>query len=213
MNQELIDKTIEKAKEFFKDDSSGHDFWHTLRVYNNAKNICMFEECDEEIVCLAALLHDFDDFKLTNSTEELENATKWLMENDYPLDKIKLVKDAISTVSYKGKDTKVPNTIEGKIVQDADRLDAIGAMGIARCFAYGGKKGREIWNPDEEYNENMTEEEYKNNEGSSIAHFHEKLLLLKDLMNTTKGKEIAKGRHKFLEEFLKEFYAEWNGKK
>ena len=213
MNEELINKTIEKAKETFQNDYSGHDFWHTLRVYNVAKTIAEKEKCDMEIVCLAALLHDFDDAKITDSTTELENATNWLKENNYPLDRINLIKEIINNISFKGIDTKIPNTIEGKIVQDADRLDAIGAIGIARTFAYGGSKGREMWNPNEQYIDNMNEEEYRKNKGNTINHFYEKLLKLKDMMNTDTAKEMAKHRHLYMEKFLEEFYEEWNGKK
>lgn len=213
MNQELINKSIEKAKEVFKNEFSGHDYWHTLRVYNNAKNICETENCDKEIVLLAALLHDFDDVKITNSTEKLENTTKWLNENNYPVERIERIREIINTISFKGTDTKVPETIEGKIVQDADRLDAIGAIGIGRTFAYGGNKGREMWNPDDFYKKDMNEEEYRKNAGSTINHFYEKLLKLKDLMNTETAKKIAQERHIFMENFLDEFYKEWEGEK
>ena len=213
MNEELIQKTIEKAKEFFKNEYSGHDFWHTLRVYNVAKTIAEKEECDIEIVCLAALLHDFDDVKITNSTTELENATQWLKENNYPEERINWIKDIINTMSFKGTDTKVPESIEGKVVQDADRLDSIGAIGIARVFTFGGAKGIEIWNPNDKYREEINEEQYRKYSRSSINHFYEKLLKLKDMMNTDTAKQIAESRHQYMEDFLKEFYAEWDGKK
>lgn len=213
MNEILINKTIEKAKDIFKNDFSGHDFWHTLRVYNVAKMIAEKEKCDMEIVCLASLLHDFDDAKITNSTTELENATKWLKENNYPQERIDCIKDIINNISFKGVDTKIPDTIEGKIVQDADRLDAIGAIGIARTFAFGGTKGREMWDPSEHYVDNMNEEEYRKNKGNTINHFYEKLLKLKDMMNTETAKEIAEHRHLYMENFLEEFYSEWNGEK
>lgn len=213
MNEILINKTIEKAKEIFANEFSGHDFWHTLRVYNVAKVIAEQEKCDIEIVCLAALLHDFDDAKITNSTTKLENATKWLNENNYPQDRINWIKEIINAISFKGIDTKVPDTIEGKIVQDADRLDAVGAIGIARTFAYGGSIGRKMWNPNEHYIENMTEEEYKKNKGNTINHFYEKLLKLKDMMNTDTARKIAEHRHFYMEKFLEEFFEEWNGEK
>jgi len=213
VNEILINKTIEKAKEFFENEFSGHDFWHTLRVYNVAKEIAKKEKCDIEIICLAALLHDFDDAKITNSTTELENATKWLNENNYPQERINLIKDIINTISFKGTDTKIPETIEGKIVQDADRLDAIGAIGIARTFAYGGSKGRKMWDPNEHYIDNMNEQEYRSNKGNTINHFYEKLLKLKDKMNTDTAREIAENRHRYMENFLEEFYSEWNGEK
>ena len=213
MDEILINKTIEKAKEFFENEFSGHDYWHTLRVYNVAKTIAEKEKCDIEIVCLAALLHDFDDAKITNSTAKLENATKWLKENHYPSKRINWIKEIINSVSFKGTDTKIPETLEGKIVQDADRLDALGAMGIARTFAYGGSKGREMWNPNEPYVENMNEKEYRNNNGNTINHFYEKLLKLKDMMNTDTAKEIAEHRHQYMEDYLEEFFSEWNGEK
>ncbi len=213
MNEILVSKTIEKAKKFFENDFSGHDFWHTLRVYNIAKAIAEKEKCDIEIVCLAALLHDFDDAKITNSTTELENATKWLNENNYPQERINWIKEIINAISFKGIDTKVPETIEGKIVQDADRLDAIGAIGIARTFAYGGSRGREMWNPNEHYIDNMNEEEYKKSKGNTINHFYEKLLKLKDMMNTNTARKIAEHRHFYMEKFLEEFFEEWNGEK
>ena len=213
MNEILINKTIEKAQKIFENEFSGHDFWHTLRVYNTAKTIAKKEKCDMEIVCLAALLHDFDDVKITNSTTELENATNWLNENNYAPERINWIKEIINTISFKGIDTKVPKTIEGKIVQDADRLDAIGAIGIARAFAYGGSKGRELWNPNKHYIDRMNEEEYRKNNGNTINHFYEKLLKLKDMMNTNTAKEIAEHRHHYMEMFLEEFYEEWNGKK
>ncbi|MBQ9314409.1 MAG: HD domain-containing protein [Clostridia bacterium] len=211
MNEELIERTIDRAKDFFQNEFSGHDFWHTLRVYNNAKAIAEKEECDKEIVCLAALLHDFDDIKITNSTKELENATQWLRANEYSEERINWIKEIINTISFKGTDTKVPKSIEGKIVQDADRLDAIGAIGIARTFAYGGAHGREIWNPNEQYREDMNEEQYRIHKSSSINHFYEKLLKLKNMMNTNTARQMAESRHQYMEEFLKEFYGEWNG--
>lgn len=211
MNEKLIERTIEKAKDFFQSEFSGHDFWYTLRVYNNAKAIAEKEECDKEIVCLAALLHDFDDVKITNSTEQLENATKWLIDNNYPEERIDWIRNIINRISFKGIDTKVPESIEGKIVQDADRLDAIGAIGIARVFAYGGAHEREIWNPNEQYKEDMNEAQYRAHKSTSINHFYEKLLKLKDMMNTDIAKQMAETRHQYMEEFLKEFYAEWDG--
>jgi len=213
MNEDLIEKTKIKAKDFFENEFSGHDFWHTIRVYNIAKTIAQKEECDVEIVCLAALLHDFDDPKLTNSTDKLENATAWLKENNYPVKKTNKIKEIINKISFKGNETEIPKSIEGKIVQDADRLDAIGAIGIGRTFAYGGNKGRVMWNPNEKANDNMNAKEYKMNKGSTINHFYEKLLKLKDMMNTETAKKMAEDRHRYMKTYLDEFYAEWNGTK
>ena len=141
-----------------------------------------------------------------------ENLTKFLNSKNYPEEKIRIICNNISQISFKGNDTTIPTTIEGKIVQDADRLDAIGAIGIARTFAYGGSKSRPIYIPNERYKENMNEEEYYNNKGSSINHFYEKLLKLKNLMNTKKAKEIASKRHCYIENFLQEFFDELEGK-
>ena len=212
--KDLIQETIKYVKEFFEKDYTGHDFYHTLRVYKLTKKIAEKENCDKEIMYLTALLHDVDDYKLVGKEKvPFKNATEFLKSKNYPEDKIKIICHNISQISFKGKDSIIPDTIEGKIVQDADRLDAIGAIGIARTFAYGGSRGREIYNPYEKYKENMTEEEYYKNKGTSINHFYEKLLKLKDLMNTKTAKDIAKKRHTYIENFLKEFLDEWDGNK
>lgn len=211
--ENIIDKTIEYVKDFFEKDFSGHDFYHTLRVYNLAKYITKFEECDIELVYLGALLHDVDDYKLVGKEKEpFSNAKTFLKSLGYSNKKIEQICHIISQVSFKGKDTVVPDTIEGKIVQDADRLDAIGAIGIGRTFAYGGSHKIPMHIPNMEYKENMSAEEYYENVGTTINHFYEKLLKLKDLMNTETAKNMAKHRHKYMQEFLKEFYDEWEGK-
>ena len=208
----IVDKAISYVKEFFEEDYSGHDFYHTLRVYNLAKYIANIEKCDKELVCLSALLHDVDDYKIVGKEEEpFFNAKKFLRNENYPDNRIEKICHIISQVSYKGKDTVTPDTIEGKIVQDADRLDAIGAIGIARTFAYGGNHKTPIHIPNMEHKEDMTAEEYYNNNGTTINHFYEKLLKLKDLMNTDTAKNMAKHRHEYMETFLKEFYDEWEG--
>ena len=209
----IVEKALLFAKEFFKNEFSGHDYYHTVRVYNNAMMIAQHEECDEELVSLASILHDVDDYKLVKEQqEELHNAKTFLRSNNYPEDRIQLICRIISQLSYKGNDTVTPDTIEGKIVQDADRLDAIGAIGIARTFAYGGNHNIPIYDPSIEYRENMSEEEYKQTTGSTINHFYEKLLLIKDLMNTDTAKDIAEARHEYMMLFLEEFYKEWDGK-
>lgn len=211
--ENIIDKTIEYVKDFFEKDFSGHDFYHTLRVYNLAKYITKFEECDIELVYLGALLHDVDDYKLVGKEKEpFSNAKTFLKSLGYSNKKIEQICHIISQVSFKGKDTVVPDTIEGKIVQDADRLDAIGAIGIGRTFAYGGSHKIPMHIPNMEYKENMSAEEYYENVGTTINHFYEKLLKLKDLMNTETAKNMAKHRHEYMEDFLKEFYDEWEGK-
>ena len=160
---ENIDKTIEYVKNFFENDYSGHDFYHTMRVYNLAKHIASFEKCDTEIVALSALLHDVDDIKIVGIQEEKYiNAKNFLRKQNYPEEKIENICHIISQVSFKGKDTEKPDNIEGMIVQDADRLDAIGAIGIGRTFAYGGSHQIPMHIPGQAYNDNMTSEEYYN---------------------------------------------------
>ena len=210
--EDLINKTIIYVKKLFEEDFSGHDFYHTLRVYNLSKHIAETEKCDIEIVCLAALLHDVDDYKLFGKQiESFKNAKTFLKNENYPENKIETICHIISQVSFKGNDTVTPDTIEGKIVQDADRLDAIGAIGIGRTFAYHGNHNLPMYIPNMKHKENMSAEEYYKNMGTAINHFYEKLLKLKDLMNTETAKNIAKHRHEYMEMFLKEFYDEWNG--
>lgn len=214
MKLELIEQAKKYVEDFFKNDFSGHDYYHTIRVYNMAKTLSEVEGGDKKIIELAALLHDVDDYKLVESNKELyHNAKTFLRKNNVEEETIEKICNVISTISYKGSDTKTPETIEGKIVQDADRLDAIGAIGIGRTFAYGGSKGISMHIPDYEYRENMNEEEYCNNKGTTISHFYEKLLKLKELMNTEEAKIIAEKRHSYMEKFLEEFFEEWEGNK
>ena len=214
----VIEKAIKYVKDFFEGESSGHDFFHTMRVFNNAKMLIDNEEKTQtvkrDIALLAALLHDVDDHKISPETNQnKDNAVKFLKENNIDGEDIKFIVKIIAEVSYMGKDSITPNTIEGKIVQDADRIDAIGAIGIARTFAFGGKNGRVMYNPEIKPKQNMSKEDYKNSKSTTINHFYEKLLLLKDLMNTDSGKKLAEQRTIFMENFLDEFYAEWEGKK
>ena len=212
-NMENIEKTIEYVKKFFENDFSGHDFYHTLRVYNLARYITNFEKCDIELVCLGALLHDVDDYKLVGEENEpFNNAKTFLKSLGLSIKKIEQICHIISQVSFKGNETVIPDTIEGKIVQDADRLDAIGAIGIGRTFAYGGSHKIPMHIPNMECKEDMSAKEYYENAGTTINHFYEKLLKLKDLMNTETAKNMAKHRHEYMQEFLKEFYDEWEGK-
>lgn len=208
----IIEKALDYVKKTFENDFSGHDYFHTLRVFNMANTIAEKEGADLEIVGLSALLHDVDDRKL--SPETCENKTRargFLKENGIEDGKIELICSIIGQVAYMGKDSVVPETIEGKCVQDADRLDAIGAVGIARAFAYGGNHNRYMHNPDIEPKLNMTAEEYRKSNSTTINHFHEKLFNLKDMMNTNSAKEIAKGRDEYMQEFVATFMAEWDG--
>ncbi|SMC28539.1 uncharacterized protein SAMN02745134_03558 [Clostridium acidisoli DSM 12555] len=211
----IIEKTKEYAKDKLGGEATGHDFWHVLRVYNTAEYICKEERANLFIVKLAALLHDISDWKFNDGDSNVgaDLAEQWLKSLGVSQEEINKVTIIIKTMSFKGGTTSSrQETIEGMIVQDADRLDAIGAIGIARTFAYGGYKGREIYNPDFEPQNFKNFEEYKNSKGTTINHFYEKLLLLKDLINTETGRKLAEKRHEFMEIYLKQFYKEWEGK-
>lgn len=210
--EKIILNALEYAKNIFEKEGSGHDFWHTKRVYNNAVEIAKNESCDEFIVKLAALLHDVDDYKIFGGeVGETKNAREFMESNGCSEMVIEHVIQIISTMSFKGDTIIKMKTIEGEIVQDADRLDGLGAIGIARVFTFGGHIGRTIYDPLNKYRTHLTLEEYKNVNVSSINHFYEKLLKLKDLMNTDTGKKVALKRHEFLESYLKQFYIEWDG--
>lgn len=205
-----IEKLTHQIRQLFAGDVSGHDFYHTLRVYRNAMTIARETTCNQEVVALGALLHDADDKKLF-ATDDYENARKLLEDYGASPALTEDVIDVISTVSF--GEGKMPKSIEGKIVQDADRLDALGAIGIARTFAYGGSHGTPLYDPEIPPNMHMTKEEYRSHAGTSFNHFYEKLLLLKDTMHTEKAKEMAVHRHQFLETFAEEFLQEWEGKR
>ena len=202
-------------KKIFESDYSGHDFYHTMRVYKTAVQIAVRENADILTVQLAALLHDVDDIKLSPTTYSVKkNAVDFMKQNKLSDEIINSVCKIIEEVSFAGTDSVVPSSIEGKCVQDADRLDAIGAVGIARAFAYGGNKGRKMYDPDIKPMTNMNKEQYRQNDNSTtINHFYEKLLLLKDMMNTETAKKIAERRHAFMQTYLDEFLAEWNNEK
>jgi len=211
MNQEkIIQDAKNYIKEIFKDDSSGHDSDHTLRVYKNALDILKTEKAaDSFIVGLASLLHDVDDFKLFPNNTDYQNARKFMTDEKIDSLTQEKVIHIISQVSYKCEDTVPPDTLEGKIVTDADRLDAIGAIGIARAFAYGGAHKRKLYDEeDEKADPHKSYKEYQKHSSSTIAHFYEKLLHLEELMNTKEAKKIAKERQDYLIGFLKEFYKE-----
>ena len=215
MDKEIvIQKTIDFVKEVLSTAEGGHDWWHIYRVWKLSKHIAKTENVDMFIVELGALLHDIADSKFHNGDEEIgpRKAREFLSSLNVDEDVIVHVENIIANISFKGgKHTQKFKSSELDVVQDADRLDAMGAIGVARTFNYGGHKGREIYNPEIKPNLNMTKEKYKNSNAPTLNHFYEKLLLLKDRMNTKTGKSMAEYRHKFMEQFLEEFYKEWNG--
>ncbi len=213
MNKALI---LEKTRDFVKEkmykEGSGHDWFHVERVCNMAKYLAQKESADMFIVEMTALLHDIDDWKFsdvynTTVTEEFLKSVEVSEEDS------NRILNIIKTMSYKGGVVdSTQNTIEGMVVQDADRLDALGAIGIARAFAYGGSKNRSMYDPSIKPIDFKSLDEVKNKDNHTINHFYEKLFKLKDLMNTNTAKEIAKKRHKYMENFIEEFYSEWNFK-
>ncbi len=215
-NENIVNKTILFVKEKLENAEGGHDWFHIERVYKNALSIAENEVCDDTVVKLAALLHDIADSKFHNGDETVgpEIAREFLLSNEVEEATIQHIIKIIENVSFKGGNTqKEFSSIELDIVQDADRLDAIGAIGIARTFNYGGFKNRPLYNPNIAPNLHMSKEEYKKSEAPTLNHFYEKLLLLKDKMNTKTGKQIAQKRHQFMMNFLSQFYAEWDGEK
>jgi uncharacterized protein len=215
-HSEIINKTIVFVKKKLENAEGGHDWFHIERVFKNSLSIAEGEVCDTNVVQLAALLHDIADSKFHNGDETIgpKIAREFLESENVDEATIQHVITIIENISFKGGNTKNTHlSIELDIVQDADRLDAIGAIGIARTFNYGGFKNRPLYNPAIAPNLHMSKEEYKNSQAPTLNHFYEKLLLLKDKMNTETGKQIAKERHQFMETFLSQFYAEWEGKK
>ncbi|MBO7151274.1 MAG: HD domain-containing protein, partial [Clostridia bacterium] len=195
-----------------ENDFGGHDFFHTLRVYNMAVKIAQKEGADLTIVGLSALLHDVDDRKLSPATcANKDNARSFLMSNGVDNETIETICKIIGEIAYAGTDSVVPSTIEGKCVQDADRLDAIGAVGIGRAFAYGGSHNRYMHNPDIAPKLNMTAEEYHKSNSTTINHFYEKIFNLADMMNTESAKIIAESRERYMKEFVDIFLQEWDG--
>ena len=213
MDKSVVDLALEFAKRFFEGEASGHDYFHTYRVYKNAEMLAnKMPEADKELCLLGAILHDVDDDKISPETHEnKDNARRFLNSVNYSEDRIEVLCKIIGDVSF--SEGVKPESVEGMIVQDADRLDAIGAIGIARTFAYGGNKGREIYNPDIKPELNRTKEQYRQSKPPTINHFYEKLLLLEELMNTEIAKNVARKRTEFMENYLEEFFAEWNGER
>jgi len=216
MNSEkIIENTILFVQETLKNAEGGHDWFHILRVLNNSKLIAATEEVDLLTVELGALLHDIADSKFHNGDETVgpKVARAFLSTQNVTEEVIVHVVKIIENISFKGgNNNQAFHSKELAVVQDADRLDALGAIGIARAFNYGGFKGRGLYDPDIQVNLKMSKEEYKASTAPTINHFYEKLLLLKDRMNTETGKKIAEQRHKYMQGFLEQFYAEWNGK-
>ncbi|MES2410914.1 MAG: HD domain-containing protein [Bacteroidota bacterium] len=210
----IIDKTILFVKEKLKNAEGGHDWFHIERVYKNSLLIAKEENCDLTVVQLGALLHDIADSKFHDGDETVgpKTARTFLESENVSEATIAHVINIIENISFKGGNfEKTFNSKELEIVQDADRLDALGAIGIARCFNYGGFKNRALYNPEIPPKLNMSKEEYKNSESPTLNHFYEKLLLLSAKMNTPTGKKIVEARHKYMEDFLSQFLAEWNG--
>lgn len=217
MNErDIIQKTTDHVRGLLSGEGSGHDWFHIERVRNVALAIAREEQADLFVVELAALLHDVADWKFAGGDHDAgpRAAREWLTALSVTATTIDHVANIIASLSFKGAGVETPmTTIEGQCVQDADRLDAIGAIGIARAFAYGGHKGRPMYDPSVPPEPHASFEAYKKNAGPTINHFYEKLLLLKDRMNTTTGRRLAQQRHIVLKDFLNEFFAEWAGKR
>lgn len=215
-NQDVILKTIDFVKATLSEAEGGHDWWHIYRVWKTSKHIAQYEQVDMFVVELGALLHDIADSKFHNGDEEIgpRKAKLFLESLQVENDLIIHVVNIIDNISFKGgKQVQKFKSPELDVIQDADRLDALGAIGIARTFNYGGFKGRTIYDPEIKPNLQLTKEEYKNSDAPTLNHFYEKLLLLKDLMNTQTGKKMAEERHAYMLAFLDQFYKEWEGEK
>ncbi|WP_298497593.1 HD domain-containing protein [uncultured Algibacter sp.] len=216
-SENIINKTVDFVKETLADAEGGHDWFHIERVYKNSLLISKTESVDTFVVALGALLHDIADSKFHDGDETIgpRLAREFLFKQNVDSKTIEHVVNIIENISFKSSlsGNNTFKSAELDVVQDADRLDAIGAIGIARCFNYGGYKNRALYNPDIMPNLNMTKEEYKASNAPTINHFYEKLLLLKDKMNTKTGKLIAEERHTYMLGFLDQFYSEWQGEK
>ncbi|MEI2665618.1 HD domain-containing protein [Rossellomorea sp. LJF3] len=212
MERKELDQVIDYLKQEYIGESTGHDWYHLDRVRKQALRIAREEQVSHTyIIELAALLHDVPDDKFVGEEEGKKKLDHILMNLTLNEGDMTLLKSIIYSISYKGGHEAELTTLEAKIVRDADRLDAIGAIGVARTFAYGGRKGRAMYDPDFQVREQMTVEEYRNGDSSSIHHFHEKLLKLKDLMCTDTGRILAEERHEFMLRFLEQFNKEWTG--
>ena len=212
MQDTAITCALEYVRDIFKNEFSGHDYFHTLRVFKMATRIAEGENADVRIAQLAAILHDVDDRKLSPDTYENQTRARELLlsldTDDGTIDRVCRI---IREISFSANGEERPTTLEGMCVQDADRLDAIGAIGIARAFAYGGSRQRQMYDPDVKPKLNMSKEEYRRSESTTVNHFYEKLFKLTDLMNTDAAKEIARHREEYMLEFIGEFMDEWDG--
>jgi uncharacterized protein len=216
-HKQVVDRTRSFVKSKLEGEGSGHDWWHVVRVVENAKTIAAQEGGDLFVIELAALLHDIADWKFHDgdSTIGAKISQEWLLDLEVSKDIAEHAAYIVEHISFKGGTNRhIMRTLEGKIVQDADRLDALGAIGIARAFAYGGSVGRLLYDPGSQPTMLTSFDSYKKvQNGTTINHFYEKLLLLKDRMNTKTGKAMALNRHKFMEKYLEQFYAEWSGER
>lgn len=211
-NEAIIADTKQMVRGKLLNEGTGHDWYHIERVWKVAVRLAEQEQANRFIVEMAALLHDLIDDKLVSNKEEaVQEVMYWLEGVGVTSSDSERIFEIIETISYKGGNNKKVQTIEAQVVQDADRLDAIGAIGIARCFAYAGSKGNPLFDPELSVRESMTEEEYRKGKTSAVHHFYEKLLKLKDLMNTEAAKKIAEERHAFMEDYLTQFFNEWEG--
>ena len=208
----ILAETEQFIRNRFESEGSGHDWWHIHRVRNLAMHLAKTEGGDLFIIEMAALLHDLDDWKLSGN-EDMKQTRAWLESVEITHEKREKIIRIVSEISFKGAGVETPtSSIEAAIVQDADRLDAIGAVGIARTFAYGGNKGRLLYHPEEKPEMHNSFVAYQNSNAPTINHFYEKLLLLKNRMNTTTAIEMAENRHRFMEKYLEQFFGEWEGK-
>lgn len=213
-NVEIIKQTEAYVHNELSGEASGHDWWHIYRVTKLAKTIASVEGADVFICEMAALLHDIADEKLNESQEAgLQKVESWLQRIEVDDGTMKHIMEIIASMSFKGGGQPPMKTLEGQVVQDADRLDALGAIGIARTFAFGGAKGNIMYDPSIKPRRDMSKEEYQKRDNTAINHFYEKLLKLKDLMNTPYGKQLAEDRHQYMEQFLDQFYKEWEGER
>lgn len=211
VSTELVRAALDHAFGELDGDTTGHDIGHVMRVFRMARRLARDENADLETVELIAALHDVRDFKFTgDEMSGAREAERWLLEQGADAELASLVAANVAGISFKGAGTQtLPLTIEGKCVQDADRLDALGAIGIARCFTYGGSRGRAIHDPSVPVQHHTSTKQYLSHQGTSINHFYEKLLLLKDRLNTGSAVKIAEGRHEFMKAYLDRFHAEW----